>query len=842
MARLHWIAKSIEREGESSRAEAGRQAWAAENHRQPGSNASSAKTWKLCRRRGCHYLLRRAGADLESSTATAIRAQHRCIPCIGNAGRQTAATPGGGEKYSKEEKRIEERREEKQIGGAKPRLSAAQARAPAPRYSEQSAGMQSVCLATFDRAPRRASLGGPTSPGLPLPAVRRRGRAREEAVAQARRREGGKARGGVKKGTGRRRWGEGVKEWKGARGNLGPAHRARVRYGSMVTSAAAGVQCRPYDSTADTRCPQHIEDADEAHHHHQARLCVFVQPKSMQGTARVEGEWNRKHQGEERRETRDERREGTPSDVLCRHSHLQVQQIMHDTAAQACPTPTNIGCAVRAERKKRMKTAIEGEGSASDFVRDVRAVHGAGGGPGKLHQRVVRKFSGFWPQKPTLWSLKNPKADKESSAQGSAVAACQICRQNFRPTVPANLGSQKPKKPDKVRKILASKTQHPDKDLAIFGPQKPKFPDNPLVELPGACWRRLACFWVERYEDGDSQELVFVQANGLGLLQHFLSASGGRHLASLQLFDYSIIAEERETRSGGPHLRFMIRSLTLEKFGSPFGSVYSDSNTAEEDPWRAAPATSIQTDLDRFGRLPVRFGHGSYMYHLMEFFLSGVKLNSREEDLQSLAAPALHTLSRFDAREKKTRSGGPQLQPVSALKSIQKYSAGTRSIRVRVITHPRAMKTRTVGPRLYPIIGGYERNPVWRSIVTFNKNTYFLPFRDILTGFGAFRDHFGPHWIRVFVPGGSANPNDTSGSWMRINLLSINDSIRYQSLLRSPIPDIQQDLIQAILELRAEGNGFALGLMEVPPWGEATNLYPRFRDLLALSPYLAGIA
>ncbi|KAJ7616813.1 hypothetical protein DFH06DRAFT_1145397 [Mycena polygramma] len=83
------------------------------------------------------------------------------------------------------------------------------------------------------------------------------------------------------------------------------------------------------------------------------------------------------------------------------------------------------------------------------------------------------------------------------------------------------------------------------------------------------------------------------------------------------------------------------------------------------------------------------------------------------------------------------------------------------------------------------------------------------------------------------------------------------------------MPDIQQELIQAILELLAEEDpyslpccalvnrswvqpaqscifntislgvgvqkGFALGLMEVPPLGEATNLYPHFRDLNTIS-------
>ncbi|KAJ6555924.1 hypothetical protein B0H19DRAFT_1071069 [Mycena capillaripes] len=113
-------------------------------------------------------------------------------------------------------------------------------------------------------------------------------------------------------------------------------------------------------------------------------------------------------------------------------------------------------------------------------------------GPGKLHQRVVRKIPGFRPQKPNFGGPKNPISDKARNA--SQISSCsrfldsfglhlivgpdQRARLNCPNTDPQKWAGSGPDRPQKP-KIWT-------REMAIFRAQKPNFSDNPLVELPGA--------------------------------------------------------------------------------------------------------------------------------------------------------------------------------------------------------------------------------------------------------------------------------------------------------------------------------------------------------------------
>ncbi|KAJ6529705.1 hypothetical protein B0H19DRAFT_1082815 [Mycena capillaripes] len=118
--------------------------------------------------------------------------------------------------------------------------------------------------------------------------------------------------------------------------------------------------------------------------------------------------------------------------------------------------------------------------------------------------------------------------------------------------------SSKTHDPDKVWRILGSKTHDSDKEMAKFWSQKPTFADNPLVELPGACqcatrtvndkkinagvegearnetWRGRRCTVTER---GEMNELTPGAKNDIRLryaavLPFMLPSRGATHLSS----------------------------------------------------------------------------------------------------------------------------------------------------------------------------------------------------------------------------------------------------------------------------------------------------------------------
>ncbi|KAJ6480337.1 hypothetical protein C8R45DRAFT_933265 [Mycena sanguinolenta] len=93
-------------------------------------------------------------------------------------------------------------------------------------------------------------------------------------------------------------------------------------------------------------------------------------------------------------------------------------------------------------------------------------------GPVKLHQRVVRKFLRFRPQKPMLQALKNPESEKaEKFAENLPFVQNQTRRDAGRVSTASGPGrlseaAQSPTEPNKSGKIslrFPSKTQNPDK-------------------------------------------------------------------------------------------------------------------------------------------------------------------------------------------------------------------------------------------------------------------------------------------------------------------------------------------------------------------------------------------
>ncbi|KAJ7733588.1 hypothetical protein DFH07DRAFT_780602 [Mycena maculata] len=95
-------------------------------------------------------------------------------------------------------------------------------------------------------------------------------------------------------------------------------------------------------------------------------------------------------------------------------------------------------------------------------------------GPGKLHQRIVRKNHEFQPQKATRWghfrpekAAKKPLSDKGGHRRGAV--GNTYCAVAY------------------VLAFCGALTFSGSMEITNFRPQKATFPDNPLVELPGAC-------------------------------------------------------------------------------------------------------------------------------------------------------------------------------------------------------------------------------------------------------------------------------------------------------------------------------------------------------------------
>ncbi|KAJ7100195.1 hypothetical protein B0H15DRAFT_511581 [Mycena belliarum] len=108
-------------------------------------------------------------------------------------------------------------------------------------------------------------------------------------------------------------------------------------------------------------------------------------------------------------------------------------------------------------------------------------------GPGKLHQRIVPENPQIGPLKANILRESGPK--KANVGQGLSREPCRDAARY--PRAPKFL--QNPLKipseshsADKAGQFWSSKSHHSDKEIANFRPQKAKFPDNPLVELPGA--------------------------------------------------------------------------------------------------------------------------------------------------------------------------------------------------------------------------------------------------------------------------------------------------------------------------------------------------------------------